>query len=93
MEGPCVGEGRSGLNDKGDTGLTGSEPYRNVPPTYQPYSKGSIVFKFGFGVLIGIGISPIARPYLAKKFGRKLDDLELRLRVKAAQARDRAHGH
>lgn len=45
------------------------------------------MFKFGLGVLVGITIAPIARPYL----GKKLDDLDLKLRVMAAEAKDRGH--
>lgn len=45
------------------------------------------MFKFSLGVLVGITIAPVARPYLAKK----ADDLALKLRVMAAEANDRGH--
>lgn len=68
--------------------LVGSGFISCAPSTTNPYQKGLIVIKFGFGVLVGITISPVARPYIVKK----LDDLDLKLRVKAAEARDRANG-
>ena len=45
------------------------------------------MFKFSLGVAVGIIIAPVATPYLM----RKLDDLDLKIRVKAAEARDRAN--
>lgn len=58
-----------------------------MPPTYHPYSKGTIVFKFALGVATGVVIAPVARPYVSKK----LRDLDLKLRVMAAEARDQEH--
>lgn len=64
-----------------------SEQVVHRAPYYHPYSKGIIVFKFGSGVLVGIAIAPVARPYIS----RKLDDLALKLRVMAAEAKDRGY--
>lgn len=45
------------------------------------------MFKFALGVATGVVIAPVARPYVSKK----LRDLDLKLRVMAAEARDQEH--